>query len=861
MILEWSRDKPIWQRDALRRIVLNGFLNDADIRELVELCKSEIEGNTNPNIAFSDIHIPSNPDKKSSVSLLSISDINDANCLAPHQKLTFEKNGITIIYGDNGTGKSGYARILKRVCRARHSNAILPNAYTNQSSIKKASGTITFNIGEVEQSPLAWEDSDNPHPILSAISVFDSHCAEIHLTEKNDVAFRPFGLDIPDELANVCQKVKEVLQTQEKNLENRQNSIFKNPTWKPYTQVGKLLSSLKFNSDIQSFSKLSILTNEESVRFEWLREDLAKDSIKASNEAKSKADDIHELYSAINQMEKIISDDYFLELFSLNKKIKEQTEISRLAANRQFSEGILSGIGSDAWILLWNAAKRYSTEIAYPDKPYPPIQNDILCVLCQQKLNEEAVKRLEKFEEFIENDIARHLNELKESFQEKIRPLNSTHLNTVKHKSLLQKLKLHNPEDYSKTVRFIASARLRRYFFINSLKDTELLLLPTIAPKVTENLQKIECDYRNYSSELLSSLSNENRKILENEFYELSDRRNVGNLLSIIQEEVMRLKNLDIIKKCILQTSTTAITKLGNSLADEIITPKLRDKFQEEIIKLTADKVRVELVRSGGKCGSPYYQIKLFVKPDAKIDTILSEGEQKCVAFAAFLTELTTAEHNSTIVFDDPVTSLDHRWRKKIAERIVEEARARQIIVFTHDIVFVNDLHDLAKRSSIPNKAITITRETAGTGIIQEGFPWIIKSVADRLDSLDKELTLAKNLFESHDEEKYHEKASSIYNKLRATWERALEDIAFSRVIQRHRDYIDTKHLKNVSVLDENDCDIFNNNFKKCCDHIDGHDPSVGRNASVPLPSEIKNDIQSLRDWINSLRDRQKDIK
>jgi len=38
-ILDWSTDRPLWQRDALRRIIANGRLTDADIGELVDLCK------------------------------------------------------------------------------------------------------------------------------------------------------------------------------------------------------------------------------------------------------------------------------------------------------------------------------------------------------------------------------------------------------------------------------------------------------------------------------------------------------------------------------------------------------------------------------------------------------------------------------------------------------------------------------------------------------------------------------------------------------------------------------------------------------------------------------------------------------
>ncbi len=48
-------------------------------------------------------------------------------------------------------------------------------------------------------------DGGHPHSTMSVVSVFDSECASVHINEKNEVAFRPFGLDIPDELAGACQ--------------------------------------------------------------------------------------------------------------------------------------------------------------------------------------------------------------------------------------------------------------------------------------------------------------------------------------------------------------------------------------------------------------------------------------------------------------------------------------------------------------------------------------------------------------------------------------------------------------------------------------------------------------------------------
>ena len=121
-ILEWSQDRSDWQRDALRRIVAKGNLEQNDIRELVELCRKEKGG------AFSSLtpvplereHLPANPGEIGPVSLLSIADTKRVNRLAPNQTLKLAPDGLTVIYGHNGTGKSGYARILKRACRARH---------------------------------------------------------------------------------------------------------------------------------------------------------------------------------------------------------------------------------------------------------------------------------------------------------------------------------------------------------------------------------------------------------------------------------------------------------------------------------------------------------------------------------------------------------------------------------------------------------------------------------------------------------------------------------------------------------------------------------------------------------------------
>lgn len=306
-------------------------------------------------------------------------------------------------------------------------------------------------------------------------------------------------------------------------------------------------------------------------------------------------------------------------------------------------------------------------------------------------------------------------------------------------------------------------------------------------------LAEIESEARAYARQLEAAADLEGRKILQAEHDELKERAAAGHLHDIAGKEIDRLVKLDRLAKCLGQTSTTAITKLGNELADEIITPRMRDRFQREIVRLAAEKVRVEVVRSGGQYGSPNYQIRLFANAKTKVHLVLSEGEQTCVALAAFLTELATATHKSALIFDDPVTSLDHRWRRKVAHRLVEEAKERQIIVFTHDLVFVNDLNDGAFRQGLPTKMSNLSRGPNGTGIVGDGLPWDHAGVRARVDRLEKDQRAAKALYDANDEDGYRNAAIRLYGHLRATWERALEEIVFAGVLIRHRDYIDTK--------------------------------------------------------------------
>lgn len=773
IVLEWSKERPAWQRDALRRIVQANKLTEDDIVELTTLCKhgrTEKPDESDPKSQpLEAIHLPASPGAGASVSLTAVRDVSAVNNLAPGQTLSFAPAGITVVYGNNGAGKSGYARLLKRACRARHSEVILPNVYGAPANAA-ASATLCFNIGIAAQTPEPWKDTGKPapqpHPVLSAISVFDSDCAAVHLKGKNEVAFRPFGLDVPDELGTACKQVKARLDTEKKEQEAARNAMFAAPPWTAATAVGKALAALTHKTNVATLEKLAALSVEEQARLTRLTEDLSKNPATAAAEQRLKADRIKRLGDALTVIVAGTADEVFTRVLALQQDAAAKRGAARLAAHGLFGTGALPDVGGEVWRTLWEAARRYSTETAYPATPFPPTDADTLCVLCQQPLSAEAIERLKRFEAFIRDDTERQAQEADKVFATAARTLTELAISLKPIADSLREAELHDRGLGHAIRRALASARLRRTVVRRRLAGSEATAIPAAEAFPGATISTLEAQIRTYAGELQKAATGDERKSLETARQELAERAILHAHMPAIKAEIQRLKAIRFLDDCLADTTTNAITKLGNDIADGVLTPRLRDRFANEIIGLVGPSVRVEMVRSGGQYGSPQYQIRLLAKPDAKVPDILSEGEQTCVAIAAFLAELATASHNSALVFDDPITSLDHRWRHKVADRLVTEAAVRQVIVFTHDLIFLNDIVEGAEKAGHPCESRHIRRSSATVGIVNSELPWDGMKIPERLDTLEKQARNFIRASPDNDDENYKRDARHFYDDL-----------------------------------------------------------------------------------------------
>lgn len=269
-ILGWSQDRPAWQRDALRRLVLKGELSDDDIRTLTDICKSAHGLAEQQDIApLTKEHVPDKTAGGAPVSLVYIFHHRGVNALAEDQTLKFAPN-LTVVYGDNAAGKTGYIRILKSACRARRQEQILGNVISSATP-RSPVVSIKYKVG-TGPDPREWAGTGEDE-FISRVSVFDTQCAAVYLTEKTDVAFRPFGLDLFDKLARACKAVRA-------KLESEQRALASNALAAVQAQIPEGTAAVKLLANITSLTKpetvqaLARLSAEEEARLALLEKSL-----------------------------------------------------------------------------------------------------------------------------------------------------------------------------------------------------------------------------------------------------------------------------------------------------------------------------------------------------------------------------------------------------------------------------------------------------------------------------------------------------------------------------------------------------------------------------------------------------------
>jgi hypothetical protein len=860
-IFVWSKTRPDWQRDALRRLVQNATLSNTDFAELALICRSAHGALPVDKIApasepVSERHLPPEVQNDQSVTLTLIEEVQHVNAIVGKRPLVFGESGLTVIYGDNASGKSGYARILKSACRARsQSKQILPDVFKkNANGIPVA--TIKFKVGTKDEAHV-WQDGDTNASALDSVSVFDSACALHYVEEASDVAFRPFGLDLLDKLASACLQLKREFD-QERSL---LSSAVKDLTeLKGATEVGTVIETLGAKTSPAVVERLSKLSATEVTRLGEVTRQLAQleadDPTIRAGEFKGYATRLEALREHLNDLNDAMSDDAVRKLKEAQALMTSTAAAAKLASESAFASEPLKGVGSETWRQLWQAARRYSEAEAYPGIPFPAISDNSLCVLCQQPLKLDAAQRLSRFESFVKAETQKAAASAKEKFDDSVEEFGNNTADLTAPDDLLAQLDLTHANCATNIRSFLSSTITRQADVSEALKSNRWEHVHELKQCPSQDIVPIVTNLNAKATELERVKAPAKLAELKAEHDQLVARQKLCERKTDVLAEIERFKRLAALAACQRDVDTTAISRKSTELTKSIITKAICDTFKAELNDLGLAHLRVDLVPTGSERGVMYHRVELHGNKHAAVQDVASEGEYRCIALAGFLAELVTASHKSALVFDDPVSSLDHMWRESVARRLVRESKQRQVVVFTHDLVFLLLLLEQAKKASVPVTQVQVRRGVEGSGLCDDGAPWLAMDVKNRIGVLKAQWQQAEKLHRTQGPVVYEAVAKELYGRLRETWERAVEEVLLNRAVIRFRRGIETKRLHEITDITKADIEAIEAGMEKCSTHLRGHDQALAINQPVPAPSELLADIEQIETWVAQVRKR-----
>ena len=672
--------------------------------------------------------------------------------------------------------------------------------------------------------------------------------------------FVRWGLTCSTSSLTPCEAVKKTLEKERSTLESQKLQF---PEVAEGTAVHDLKTNLTSLTDPSSVNRLARLTEAEKARIDEIRKRIrdlkSDDPERIARGIELRAKRMKMLVPRITNALEALSDTLIEELFSARDEKNDARRVVEALQRETFQEQPLPNTGSDAWRILWNAAERFSKTDAFPDQTFPFTGEDSRCVLCQQELTEEGVQRFRQFQEFLSSTAQGEYDRSTARYEERHKHFNDVLVLDEKVLEALEELKLDDA-DFSEEIRAcLEEVEIRRNNMNTALAEGEPASgdLPVrslnlhVLTNYIESLESRAKELRN--SDHPEAISN-----LSRELNELEARHILADNLGNVLEEIERKKKIAAYQMCIDESRTNAITRKSSEVTKRAVTQQLTRSFSEELEGLRFHHVEIQMVAAGGSRGALYHKLQLRRAPGAEVSKVVSEGEARCLSIASFFAELSTAAERSAILFDDPVSSLDHNWRSNVAERLVVGAQSRQVIVFTHDIVFLHELVEKADKVGVELKRQYLRRGQTGAGLSSQQLPWPAIKVSARISHLnalwqDVERTLRKG-----DQGKYEKDASYIYGLLREAWERGVEEVLLPGTVERYRNSVQTMRASQLSDICPEDCKALDAGMTRCSKWIAGHDQSAADNSPFPEPSEVKADIKAFDEWINRIRKRRK---
>ncbi|WP_409322337.1 AAA family ATPase [Pseudomonas putida] len=856
-IHEWSKGLAAWQQDAIARLYQDRLLGAADLEDLYALAKAEVgipdlDGRKPNKLEDAQIAPPADPARI--VQLSALKELSHVNALANGGGVPIALTGLTVIYGENGAGKSGYSRVFKHACRARdRREPILPNAHLDAKQTGIAQAVFAAIIDGVP-TDLPWQyGSAAPEP-LSEIAIFDTHCARAYIDNHGDFAYAPYGLDILEGLASVCSKLKQRA-TQEKAANAPSDAAYSTLA-KEQTAVAAALSDIPTKTGPGDIELLANLSQGDLDRRALLTKTLAEADPKQKAQAfRQKALRLSGLKDRIGAAVALINDDRVNRLRELIDRSNTAKAAAELAATEfKQSPGQLAGTGGEEWKALFEAARAFA-QVSHPEHAFPALPEDADCPLCQNSLGPDGAARLMRFETFIQQAAEKNAKESREIAATAYREIQKASLDMMFRDGLIEETTEIDPALSVMCSSMQECLNSRRQSVMQAAAEAQWNQIPALPADPQPSLARVIESLLDQAKALEATADQKVRGEMTAEKRELDARLRLGEIKAAVLEAISKHELCSKLQACADSMDTRSISRKSTELSRTTASQELADALNQELQHLKVHQLKV-VMKPESPGGKTQFKLVLQLPGGGTPSAILSEGEQRAIAIASFLAEIKLGKGRGGIVLDDPVSSLDHRRRWEVAERLARESLNRQVIVFTHDIYFLCILEQKVEELSGTLTKNYIRRTAQGYGVHSQDLPFDVIGTKDRLGRLRQDLVAIRQVQKAGEEDEHRRLTAACYGRLRLAWERCVEEVLLNGAVQRFGEGVSTQRLKAVVVTDEDYQEVERGMSKSSKFEHDAA-TRVGR-LPMPEPDELEQDIERLSTWRETLDKRLK---
>lgn len=687
-VLRWAESRPWWQQKALARIATGEAIGEHDHEQIARSLLEEPE--LPPSGGWFAQLEPPQATKDKSVRIVAVRDLANVNRLAPGQELTFCPDGLTVVFGNNGSGKSGYARVIRSMVRTRYRGDILPDVFADASGPQ--SGQVIFKVGDTKKTALLGQSAASD---LSRVAFYDERCGDTYLTVETEISYRPSAVQLLEDLAIVCTGVRRLIATWKKEA-SQPGQL---PEVDDLGPGGKFLRDLSASTTDDAVTAAVACPSDVDEQLEKQMNEVARLRVGDPTQEKLRlslaAEALMEIADHLEALDRAVGVEAEKCMRELVGKAKVAQDAADLASRRTFANEPLSEVGSDAWYRLWRAAESYS-KVAYPDHDFPHTTDEAVCVLCQQTLGADAADRLVRFQQFVVDTTAQEAEVAQRQVVDFRARLNKVDITTPKLLSAIAVLKRDQEFTTGSLDSILEALRTRKSALVAGEEPKPVDVTTTVA-----NLREDSASHRERAENV--GAEGFAKQLTEAELKErhLRDQIAMRDGRHLIEAERARLHKVEVLSAKFTETNTRPITDKVGELTRTYVSEEARKCFIDETARLGLERVTFKATKA--RQGTQLHKVDfLNARSGTKPVDVLSEGEQTALGFAGFLTEAHFDSSKSALIFDDPVSSLDHMKREVVARRIVALAEDRQVVVFTHDVAFTMLLRKAAGESKVP---------------------------------------------------------------------------------------------------------------------------------------------------------------